>query len=402
MTLWKRTFYAAWIGQIVSITGFMFALPFLPFYIRTLGVTDDAAVAWWTGLVTAASSVTMALFAPLWGHLADRYGRKLMVVRAMFSGAVVLVLMGMARNVTDLLVCRLLQGALTGTITANTALVASVTPPSRTGYTLGMMQAGVFLGASVGPLLGGVFGDALGFRPCFYVAAVVLLGGGFLVIFTVHEPRVSSTPSPESRRGSFIEVLSAAGFLAAVFTLLTIRFANSAANPIFPLLVQKINGSAEGVGALTGSIICVAGVAAAVSAGVFGRLADSWGYKPLLLTCSTIAAFASGLYALATSVPHLFILRALFGLAVAGMLPAANAIVRDVSHDRNIGKAFGLTTGISAIGWTLGPLAGGSTAARFGLRAPFLLTAVVLLLAVAVAAAFIKAPSSGANVPDSL
>lgn len=390
MIPWKRTFYAAWLGQIVSITGFMFVFPFLPFYIRELGVTGDASVARWTGIVSAGAPITMALFAPFWGHLADQYGRKLMVVRAMLSGTVVLLLMAMARNVTDLFICRLLQGALTGTITANTALVASITPPGRAGYTLGMMQAAVFLGVSVGPLMGGICADALGYRACFYVAAAVLFVGGFLVIFAVNEPVIASTGPARCRNGSFVEVLTGAGFLAAVFTLLTIRFANSAANPIFPLFVEKIRGPGEGIATLTGSIISVAGIAAAVFAGIFGRVGDSRGHKPLLVGCSILAAFASFLHALATSVLHLFILRTLFGLAVAGMLPAANAIIRDTTHDRNIGKAYGLTTALTAIGWAAGPLTGGYLAAALGLRAPFVLTTLVLLLAAGVAGAFIR------------
>jgi len=183
MSPWKKTFYAAMVAQIFSIMGFMFIIPFLPFYIRELGVTEESAVEKWSGIIGGAAAVTLIIFSPIWGSLGDRYGRRLMVMRAMLGGTVVLVCMGLAQNVTQLLAARLLQGALTGTVSASTALVASVAPTERSGYALGMMQAAVFVGASCGPLLGGVISDQWGYRASCFVAAGMLLVGGLFIRF---------------------------------------------------------------------------------------------------------------------------------------------------------------------------------------------------------------------------
>ncbi|MDP6381430.1 MAG: MFS transporter, partial [Phycisphaerae bacterium] len=172
MSPWRKTFYAAWGAQILSITGFSFIMPFMPYYIHHLGITDRADAARWTGIAAAAWGMAMMVFAPIWGILADRYGRKLMVMRSMLGGAVVIALMALARNVGDIVALRMMQGILTGTIGASIALVSSVTPANRSGYAMGMMQAAVFIGAAIGPLLGGVAVDRLGFQ------AACLIGGG--------------------------------------------------------------------------------------------------------------------------------------------------------------------------------------------------------------------------------
>ena len=390
MVGWKRTLYPAVAAQVMSMTGFMFVIPFLPFYIRELGVTDEAHVIWWTGVLACAPAVTLAIMAPVWGALADRYGRKLMVVRAMFCGAVVLFIMGRAQSVEVLLVARILQGLLTGTITASTALVAAATPSERSGYALGMIQAAVFFGASVGPLAGGLFADYYGIRDAFMVAAGVLVVGGLLILLVVREQpttRTSKAHAHESR--SFRQILLTTGFLAAVFTVATVRFANTASAPVYPLFVEMIHGPGEGLFALTGGIFSVAGLTSAVAAGLLGTVSDRVGHKRMLMVFCIMTGLASALNIFADSVSDLFVFRALFGLSVAGVMPAANAIIRRVTHDSNVGKAYGLTTAIGSIGWAAGPLVGAQIAAAYGLRAPFVLTGGVLVIAAVIVALFV-------------
>ena len=115
---WRVTLYTTWVAQVFAIVGFSFVMPFMPFYIRELGVTDPKLVAVWAGLLGSGSGITMALAGPVWGWVADRYGRKLMVQRAMFGGAIILTLMGLARNVRELFGLRVLQGTITGTVPA--------------------------------------------------------------------------------------------------------------------------------------------------------------------------------------------------------------------------------------------------------------------------------------------
>jgi len=386
VTRWKKTFYASWIAQVFSIVGFSCVIPFLPLYIRSLGVEGDASVARWAGVIGGATGFTMTIFAPIWGGLADRYGRKIMVLRSMFCGAVVLCLMAFSRNPVDLLVLRLMQGVLTGTVTASVALVSSVTPADRSGYTLGMMQAAVFGGVSVGPFLGGIIADNLGYRPTFIVAACVLLAGGLLVKFFVWE---DFTPIPAEQRrhiGSFRTVMASTGFLVMVILLFQTNFANRIVSPIFPLFVEELRGESAGVATVTGAILAAAGFAAAVSAAVLGRFGDAWGHKTILVMATLFAGIFTLPQAFANSVGQLFALRVLFGLAAGAIMPSVNAIVRSVTSEHNLGKAYGITSSANCLGMAFGPIAGGYIAAGMGLSAPFLLTGILLIFTSALVA----------------
>jgi len=299
--------------------------------------------------------------------------------------------------VWQLTLLRLLQGALAGTVTASTALVASVAPRERSGYVLGMMHAANFLGASLGPMLGGLLADHLGYRVAFLAAGLLLSTGGVWIAIAVKEDFTPARSLPKEQRGSFGEVFAAVGFLSAVFALLAVRFAHAAASPVFPLLVEKVRGSSEDVNTVAGGIFAAGGIAAAVTGAFLSQFSDAWGHRRLLMTFALFAAAVSVLHVPAQSVSHLLVLRILFGVGAGAMMPAANAIIRNVTRDRNIGKAFGVMSSLTAAGWSLGPLAGGYVAASMGLRAPFVMMATVFVLSALLVVWRIKPDNPGVS-----
>jgi DHA1 family multidrug resistance protein-like MFS transporter len=184
----------------------------------------------------------MALISPVWGAISDRHGRKLMVERAMFGGVLVMVLMGLARTPLQLVLLRMLQGLLTGTVTAATTLVASIAPRERTGYALGVLQMGIYVGASLGPLTGGLIADTLGFQFAFWTTGGLLLVGGLLVALLVKENFVPPPPT-ERRRGwtkSLGRLLSSRPILSAFSVRLVMRLGSQMLGPILPLFVQSL------------------------------------------------------------------------------------------------------------------------------------------------------------------
>jgi len=162
---WRHNLYAIFITELVAMAGFSVVGPILPLYIRELGVQSEDAVRLWSGIIFSAPAVTMTLASPIWGALSDRHGRKVMVVRAMFGGAIIIALAGLAQNVQQLAVLRAIQGALTGTVTAATTLVATTVPRRHAGYALGLLQMAIYAGASVGPVMGGLVADSLAIAP---------------------------------------------------------------------------------------------------------------------------------------------------------------------------------------------------------------------------------------------
>lgn len=376
MTAWKRTFICAFAAQTLSIVGFSFALPFLPFFIRELGVTDPAQQAFWAGVTLAATGVTLAAFAPIWGWLADRYGRKAMVVRSMFGGTVVLMLMSYAQSIGQLLVFRLLQGALTGTVSASVALVASVTPARRSGFALGMMQSAVLLGVAIGPLIGGMVADTFGYRPAFRAGALLVFLGGWLVYYGARESvpdRAAESgralPGPGRRR------MFSGTFMAAVLILFAVRFSNTLVNPAFPLIVQDFVESLQRLNSITGSIMAMAGLAGAISAALLGHIGDRIGHRRIVIFCCVCAAVTSAAHAVAGSLGALAVAHVLFGLSVSGTMPAANTMIQRATDPRHMGKAFGAASALGIIGLALGPLLGGVLARGYGLRSPFVVAA---------------------------
>src|SRR4051812_7442314 len=175
---WTLTLYAVWAGEMLALIGFSSRVPFLPFFLGDLGVTDVDNQLLWSGGINAVGAAAMALTAPLWGLLADRYGRKPMLLRGLFGGAIVVALMGFSTAPWQLVALRVAEGTLTGTVAAATALIATSAPKPRLGYALGMVQTAVFAGAAGGPLLGGIAYDSLGPRGTFLLAGAMLGSGG--------------------------------------------------------------------------------------------------------------------------------------------------------------------------------------------------------------------------------
>src|SRR5256884_8718392 len=139
---------------------------------------------------------------PIWGVVADRFGRKSMLMRAMVGAALTVSLMGFARGPIDLVVLRMLQGASSGTIAAATALVASGTPRSRVGWALGVLTSAVAVGSALGPLVGGLAAAAVGVRAGFWAGGVLLALATLPVLLVVREVPVKRSEEGEATRSA--------------------------------------------------------------------------------------------------------------------------------------------------------------------------------------------------------
>lgn len=382
---WRVTLYTMWVAQLCAMIGFAFVMPFIPFYVRELGV-PESRVPVWAGLLTSGTGLTMSIAAPLWGHVADRYGRKLMVQRAMFGGAVILSAMAYVRDVKQLLGLRIMQGAITGTVSASIALVSSVTPLARMGFALGLMQTAVFAGNSVGPYLGGIAAEQFGYRTPFLVTGGLLITGGLLVLFGAKE-RFTRPPAGEQGEhsvpkllASLKRIVTAPGVLVLLMVYTMMNLSGSFVQPIFPLFVEQVSGESEQAAYETGLLLMVGGFSAALASVTAGRMSDRYGHKLVLVCCALFGGVVCFPHLVVRDLNHLLILRALAGLGSGGMAPAMNAMIATTVPRQSLGKAYGLTTTAGAFGWALGPMLGGVAASQLGLRAPFAIMGCLLLL----------------------
>lgn len=382
---WQRTLAALWLAQTLTIVGFSLRTPFLPFFVAELGAQSLEAQALWAGAINAGGAAVMAITAPLWGALADRYGRKLMVLRAMLAGSLTIGLMAAATSPWHLFALRLIEGGFTGTVTASTTLAAATVPRERLGFGLGLMQMAVFSGSAVGPLLGGVLADQIGYRATFLLAGSLLFIAAILVFFLVEERFEPSTvrASRQEASGDAWRLLLAPALLGIVISLFALRAASMALQPIIPLLIEQLAQDTQAINSLAGLAMGVSGLTSAVASVVLGRASDRVGQRPLLLVSGALAAASFLPLALTNAVWQVVLLQALFGIASGGMLPTANALVARLTPEERRGTVYGFTTTASSLGAFIGPLAGTMLAAALGLHAPFLVIGLALGLTVA-------------------
>lgn len=392
---WTRTLGIMVVAQFLTAVGFSMIFPFLPTYVEALGTNTDLSLVFWAGAVFSAQGLTLMVASPLWGALADRWGRKPMVQRALFGGAAIVLLMGFARSAEELTLLRAIQGAVTGVVSAASALVASVTPRHRTGYALGALQTALWSGVALGPFLGGLLADLYGFRAAFVITSGLLLIGGVLVQFGVRE---DFTP-PEGPGGLRTMVagwrlLFATEGVKAVYAA---RFGawlgRGVLVPVLPLFVPLILLNDSFVATFTGLVIGVASATGTASALLLGRLGDRIGHRRILWLSALGAAAAYLPMAWVERPWQLLALNALAGVAIGGVMPSISALLARYSERGEVGSAFGIDNAVVGASRALAPLLGvgvvSLVAGPFGLetgyRAVFLTTSLLFVAALLVA-----------------
>lgn len=385
---WEQTFWAVWVARLLASLGFSFAFPLLPLYIQSLGVRDSAAAAAWAGALSAGSALSMGLAAPLWGTLADRHGRKLMLQRALFSGAVLITLMGLAPNVQVLFGLRVVQGLFTGVVTAATVLVTSQVPRDRLASSLGLLSVGTFIGTSAGPFAGGLIADTLGFRTSFFLTGIMLLCGGLIVTFGVREQFTPPAREHEDARGpagvlratfASLALLRDGGLASVIVVTFLVQLGAMVVSPVLPLYIQQLSGSEQFVASTAGGIVAGTAMVSALSAVFIGRLADRVGHRRIMVVCTLIAGLLYLPQGMARSTLELLVLRAAMALFLGGVLPTANALIAVLAPEHRRGAFYGLTQTVSSLGSVLGPAAGATLAATFGLHSVFFATGSILI-----------------------
>ncbi len=386
MTQWRRNLAAIWTAQMLAIVGFNTRAPFFVFFLRDdLGVHSTRALTIWSGVLNSAGALTMMIAAPIWGVIADRYGRKPMVMRAMGCGFLLAVLSSFAQHPWHVLLLRMLEGATLGTVSASVAFVASSVPKDRLGFSLGLMQMAVFSGASIGPFVGGFLADQLGYRHTLWLSGSLLGLGALVVLFFAREnfvPRSATQAKPPSFLATTRGHLHNKLLLVLIAVPMLEQTANQSVSPIVPLFVRHLVGEgATNLASITGLMLGLGGIAGAISAIVLGRLSDRSKPKYVLLACLIIGGLAYFPQGLAPTIVVLIAFRIVFGLTTGGVGPTTNTLIAEITPPEQRGSVYGLLAASTSAGGLIGPLGASTLAAVTSLRVPFFLTGAMLLLA---------------------
>jgi MFS transporter, DHA1 family, multidrug resistance protein len=359
---WQRNLWAVIVAELLTILAFTAALILIPYYIQQMGITDTKAVSSWTGAYQAVGAVAFAISTPIWGLLGDRYGRKLMLVRAMIATTVVLLLMGLARTPGQLLIMRILQGFFTGTPAAASALVAVGSPKDRLAYSLGLVQTSVFIGSSLGPMMGGYVADAWGYRATFYASALLAGIALLVIVLLTREPKGTVIRliqgKPERPLAAFKTMLTAGPLLGLTMVVLVINLSFSLLGPVLPLTIQRLVTNPAHLASTAGTISGVFAFAAAAAALVIGRLSDRIGYGRTVLICALGMALLYLPQGFVTTVLVLGVLRTIQGFFQGGLAPSINAMVVNAAPLEKAGASIGLSSSASSVGTAIGPMLG--------------------------------------------
>jgi DHA1 family multidrug resistance protein-like MFS transporter len=384
---WQRTLYAVLFAQFVSAVGFSSVFPFLSLYVQELGTNTGLSIEFWAGMAFSSQAFTMMIASPIWGAVADRYGRKLMIERAMFGGAILLFCMGLVRSAEGLALLRAVQGLVTGVVSAANALVAAVAPRERSGYALGALQMGFWCGTALGPLIGGFIADTWGYQAAFYVTGVLLAVAGVVIWLGI--PEVRGMGAQGGARGFMREwwrILSLPGIGLTYGARSLTWLARTMLAPIMPLFVQALIPHSPHLNTYTGLMVGVASATGTVSAIYLGRLGDRVGHRRVLVT----SALAAGVFYLSqsfvTQAWHLLVLQALAGVAIGGIVPSISALLNGYSQPGKEGAVYGLDSSVQAAARTVAPLAGTAVASWMGLQAPYAIAGFLLIVTAALAA----------------
>lgn len=399
---WRRNLLFIWVGVFIALVGANFVFPFMPFYLKELGVEGNADLGYWSSISASATGFSLTITAPLWGGLADRFGRKAMFLRAIVGAAIVIALMGLIQTPLQFLFMRFLLGAFAGTVGAASALVATITPRERIGYAMGALQTAQFSSNMLGPFIGGLVAAGIGIRQSFFFCAGLYLVAAFPVWFYVKEGRTPVVIEGGRPKGSGsllgdLKLVMAERQVAVMLGLIFALFLGvSFTRPVLPLTIDDFSHTGahdaadvtlnlgfasfemeEKLG--TGIVFGLVGLTSTIAALSAAPLGEHLGYRRSIV----IAAVGAGLLYLPVAAASNYTMF-LFAMGATGifqgaMIPTTNSLIAAGVPDGKQGSAFGLAASASAAASLVGPLIGAIVNGSLGTPAVYASVAVVLL-----------------------
>ncbi|WP_281886009.1 MFS transporter [Paenibacillus sp. YYML68] len=383
MAHWKINLAVLWVGLFFVMGGMTMIVPFLPLYLQELGMHDTKEVAAWAGIIFAGNFVTSFIFQPIWGGIADRYGRKMMLLRSGIGMAIVMILMGFATSAWQLLLLRMLNGTISGFLPAATALQSTNTPKDRMGFAMGTLQSGAVAGTILGPFLGGLLAEWIGFRYIFYITGGLLLTASILAELLVKESfnaqEAAKRPN-QTLRESFARLRQIPQLPALYTVTFVIQFSLLSTMPLIPLFVQELHGNGEMLAFYAGLVGSITGFSNMLASPILGRISDRIGAEKILGICLIGAAIASVPQAFVQNVGQLFAARFFLGMFIGGLLPTVNALIRKYTPNGMESRSYSFNSSSLSLGNMIGPIVGGAVYGILSIQSLFLVAAVLLLV----------------------
>ncbi|WP_339205213.1 MFS transporter [Paenibacillus sp. FSL K6-3182] len=385
MEPWKRTMWILWFGVLFCSSSYTMSVPFLPLFLFDLGV-PESSVNLWAGIVHSSAFLVGAVMAPLWGMLADKYGKRKMVIRAGLSLAIIYALIAFVQTPWQLVGVRMLHGFVGGFVPASMSIVASVAPKEKLGWSLGMMQAGTMTGGILGPLFGGLLAEAFGLRRSFVVAAFIILAATVAVIVWVREGKAdtsegAATGTKKEKPITYRMAFRNRALMSMLLLLVIVQLSINMIQPLITLHIAKLQGGLQGAELSAGFVLSLIGIAGILASPVWGRLGEKKGFYRILVVCLFCAGSIISMQFFVQQLWLFAIVQFVFGLFMAGIAPIVNTLVVQSTDEQFRGRSFGLTTSANQFGAMLGPLIGGLLGLAVGIHWIFVATGMIMAAA---------------------
>jgi len=374
---WERNLVVLWVAQLIAMIGMSACIPFLPLFVRDLGVPAHEA-AMWSGIIAAAPFVFSSLLTPVWGALGDRYGQKTMVMRAILGLGIAMTLMGFAPNIWWLLGLRIFQGAASGFIAASNAFVSTQTPLEKTGVALGTIQTSISAGNIIGPLIGGVISDVIGFRSVFFFVGAMCLSSLYIIWKHLTEQQRSEQRTTTRVRGNIALVMQSQQLRVLLVMILLSQIALVLPSPIFPYYLEELGAPRTLLSTLSGVVVSIVGLTTIISAPWWGKRGDRLGFRSTLFAAGSIICGGMLVQSIVPSYGWLIPLRACIGLASGAMLPMMYSELTRNAPAGSTGGIMGLASSSALIGNLVGPLACSMIASSIELEWIFVTSSLVM------------------------
>lgn len=380
--IWKKNLFVLSIAVFIAGIAFSEIMPFLSLYINTLGNFSHQQLNFWSGIVYSGTFIVSAVVSPWWGKLADKKGRKPMILRAGIGMSVVIACMGLIQNVWQLLLLRMLQGVFAGFISNSNALVATETPKTNSGQALGTIASATTAGTLLGPLVGGALTSIFSYRITFMITGGLLLLCSILVLFFVHEDDFKPVTAKKLDKASGVikSLRSPHLIFGLLLTTLIIQAANNSINPIISLYVRQLLNDHDNVVFISGVIAALPGIATFLVASRFGTLGDKIGTHKIIVAGFIAASIFFFLTAFVRNTVELGILRFLVGFSDACLFPQVQTMLTKNSPAAVTGRIFSWNQSAMYIGNIVGPLLGSFVSGMFNYSMVFIVTTVIVLI----------------------
>ena len=380
--IWKKNLFVLSIAVFIAGIAFSEIMPFLSLYINTLGNFSHQQLNFWSGIVYSGTFIVSAVVSPWWGKLADKKGRKPMILRAGIGMSVVIACMGLVQNVWQLLLLRMLQGVFAGFISNSNALVATETPNTNSGQALGTIASATTAGTLLGPLVGGALTSIFSYRITFMITGGLLLLCSILVLFFVHEDDFKPVTAKKLDKASGVikSLRSPHLIFGLLLTTLIIQAANNSINPIVSLYVRQLLNGHGNVVFISGVIAALPGIATFLVASRFGALGDKIGTHKIIVAGFIAASIFFFLTAFVRNTVELGILRFLVGFSDACLFPQVQTMLTKNSPAAVTGRIFSWNQSAMYIGNIVGPLLGSFVSGMFNYSMVFIVTTVIVLI----------------------